>query len=316
MAVHRNFVIVLSAVLCCVSSALPQFYRTGTSCPFVHTHKNVVGMSAVERSSTVNALEILNDQLQVDYQINSRNILDQHLATHPLIIGRFNDLILYYRGQRYEVADLTPQLYTDLKLVSHLALSAWVMLIPARNSTHLDSLAISQLQQYMNWLPDARQTLVSLNFTDVQRVRSYAILDAVESLISGALSSGSITEAQLMAWGRGIVDMIDANVYDATVAVLNAAHDQIMAWKQMMSVEEWSNAFAVVMSGHMPRTRHIYMQYFQRVFQLSSSEDDATRLIYAEGLDEEGALNLAAAHIMDYTMAGMICVNFFPLSWV
>merc|ERR1739848_76823 len=78
-----------------------------------------------------------------------------------------------------------------------------------------------------------------------------------------------------------------------------------------MGDQEWAELYVVQLGSHMPRTRNLFVQTFGRMLGLHNDTNGA-RIIYAEGLDEQGAMELLSVHLMDFA-AGRAVFNWGPV---
>ena len=108
-------------------------WGSAAMCPFAHNHApTILSRVPIDRPegnlhAPSGALDALNAQLSQDYGVNKAALLADALRAHPWLVFGSGEAKLLVNGsivQRY--ADST-ELGTDLKLVSHLSLAAFVM---------------------------------------------------------------------------------------------------------------------------------------------------------------------------------------------
>ena len=73
-------------------------------------------------------------------------------------------------------------------------------------------------------------------------------------------------------------------------------------FKRNITAEEWDKLKVVIRGSHMARHRSIFMQYFGTV--LDTRVSSGKRVVFAEGLDTKGAMDLLGTHGIDGSAGG------------
>lgn len=68
-------------------------------------------------------------------------------------------------------------------------------------------------------------------------------------------------------------------------------------FKRNITAEEWDKLKVVIRGSHMARHGSIFMQYFGTV--LDTRVSSGQRVVFAEGLDTKGAMDLLGTHVID-----------------
>ena len=71
----------------------------------------------------------------------------------------------------------------------------------------------------------------------------------------------------------------------------------IQEFKNNITTQEWDNLRVVILGSHMARHGELFVQYFGKALDTRVSTGE--RIIYAESLDTEGAMDLLGTHIID-----------------
>ena len=134
-------------------------------------------------------------------------------------------------------ANVTPDLYTTLKLTSHMALATYVMLQPATQQEEkvLERETREIISHYMSSMEKAYSTYSKKNWNEAQLERTKLIHHETYKILSRALSTGTVSEEDLKEYARKIEKALDTNFYEATEAVIYSLHGQIKKWKEMVS---------------------------------------------------------------------------------
>lgn len=250
-------------------------------------HEDVPGRPA-------DGMTALNEAARAAYRDARREALAR---VDPLVIAGPGSLVLIHRGVRTSVEAMPPD-YTDLKMVSHIALGLHALLFGQEGA--LSSERLPRLRAF-------RARVVELSTSLERRGLAPARLDPQRRLVAssigfvdGVLARGALAAGELVRFERAVAPSLLASVADAARAQLDWTHAQVSAWRRTLSPAAWQSLHVVVIGGHQPREAYVLMAYFQR---LLGEPLEGRRIIYAEGLwQEDAALELLGTHLLDATI--------------
>lgn len=122
--------------------------------------------------------------------------------------------------------------------------------------------------------------------------RAFAFLDR-------ALADGRVSADDLTAYCRANVADIQAAFAAAAKAQLDACHAHVRRLKEtVLSAEEWHALRVVIMGPHMAHKDQNFLQYFAKVLHTPMYTD--RRVVYFEGDDRDGALELLGTTLLDF----------------
>ena len=227
-------------------------------------------------------------------------------AAGPVLIQCGDTMVLVRGGVRTEAPALTAR-YHELKSVSHVPLTLYVMLVSGAD-TRLDDTRLGRLREYRSLLAAGRDSIDGRGFEPDQRARQYRILDCSLDLIDTTLRNGAVTQAELHTYTRGLREDILANAREAAEDQLATMDRQFKAWQALMTPEERRQLRVAVSSVHMARVGNLAMQYFSAAleepfegrFEEETITDGDSRVIFAESVfDEQEILKAVGTHAVD-----------------
>lgn len=222
----------------------------------------------------------------------------------PVILMHSDTVVLFYDRQREEVV-VFPELYHNLKAVSHLPFAVYAALAlngPGGLSEDTLIMLRQQLELATSLLEDVGSEAPFLSSAEnLQRLLKVTI-----RYISLLLHSPELGRSILDLYASEIVPLLLDNATEAAQRGLDCLHTQIMKWQAQMTPRVWQNLHVVICSGHQARYRETTKQYFQRLLQEPESHaaEQERRVIYAESAgDEAKAFKLLAVHLVDQQAA-------------
>jgi len=235
------------------------------------------------------------------YEAARRRLLDEQLA-RALVLVKGDQLLLYRGGGQPEVmTGLRPPAYEKLKALGHISLAIYCLLIGRTDDGHaLPPAVMSALQDYR------RQVAATAADLDVAREVGTGVLSRKVELLERALAfldrvvaAERASEEELSAFGRASVADINVIFAAAARAQLDACHAHMMHLKKdVLPAEDWASLRVVIMGPHMARRDQNFLQYFSRLLRTPMDADK--RVVYYEGEDIQGALDLMGTAILDF----------------
>jgi hypothetical protein len=247
---------------------------------------------SIALSSVPEELELLN---RASRQLYAGGRARELAAIPAVIIVSGDDLILRKNGKRTSATVIPPQ-YHALKSIAHSMLALFTHLAhePGRP---LGAERVKTLQEYRLSLAAAAPAAERCGFDPETMARQKRIFAHGLAFIDTVLKDGQVSAEDLTKYSRSSRPDVLANAAQAARAQLAATHKQVMEWKKEMTDVEWSGLTVIVLGVQTPRVENAAVQYFARLFGETSGE--GRRIIYAEGLDEEKAMNLLGTLRLD-----------------
>ncbi|MCY0989224.1 hypothetical protein OV203_18950 [Nannocystis sp. ILAH1] len=244
----------------------------------------------------------LNDAFLEAYAARQRAVLAE---LGPSVAQVDDTLYLRIDGRR-SVGPARTRLYHQLKAICHVPLALQTILGDEGGS--LDEDARGQLQELSRRTDPVVEAIAEAGLDRTQLERQRRLLDASRRFIAEVLSANGVTGPTLVAFLRGQMDDIRANIADAARDQLHTTHATFSAWVADMTPEQWTQLRVVVGAGHMDRTGNLASQYFSRAlgdrwegrFEREDHDDPGRRVMTSEDVtDEESAFALLATHVFD-----------------
>jgi hypothetical protein len=238
------------------------------------------------------ALKSLNEASRAAY----RNAREEALRrTGPVILVEGDELVLRYGASR-TVARFAPDVYHDLKAVSHVPLAVYALLRSCADGPVNDE-RLYDLKTYRERVAAARGGLGGRGLSADQLDRQDKIFQRSLEFLDGVIKSRRADAKALTEFTRGVRPLLDANAADAAAVQLDALHRQVTAWRETLTAEEWGRLTVIVMGTQLPRKDNLAVQYFAR---LLGEPGEGRRVVYAEALfDEAKALDLLGTRLVD-----------------
>jgi hypothetical protein len=236
-------------------------------------------------------LATLNDTSRAAYR-NAREELMRRAG--PVLIFEFDVLVLKYGIQRFEMPVVSDQ-YTTLKSISHVPLAIFSLLSPS-TGVELSSALLYDLRTYSDQVKQACGTLAGRGLETAQLDRQNRILAECQELLADVERSKKIEEQQLTAFTRKLRPLIDENTMDAARAQIALLDERVKKLRAGLRDDEWKRLTVIVLGSQLPRKNNLAVQYFAR---LLGEPGECRRIIYAEGLNEQRALDLFGTYLID-----------------
>lgn len=217
------------------------------------------------------------------------------LEQTPIVYVTGNQLILIRDGHRIE-GTIVHHNYHDLKTFAHVPMAVYLCMSPygegALSEEQIESLM--KLQSMLNRV----QSAISEQIEDVDLAkRQQIMLQSCSQFIHQSIANRAFTEQGLQQLIKNCLPQIRENVRLAVRIRIDNYHNQMMAWKEILTDTEWSQLNVVISGATMPRKNSLAVQYFARLLR---TPGEGKRIIYAESIfDEQGALKLLGTHLLD-----------------
>jgi hypothetical protein len=244
------------------------------------------------RDEAGQALKALNAAALAAY---GRARADLLASGGPVVLFDGENLVLRY-GQVRKTAKPTPQVYHDLKAISHVALGLYGLLV-APGDGPLDEARLKELRRLAGRIEAARPAVQQRGLTKEQVERQVKLLEGFAAILAGAVQARRVEVKDVVAAFRKLRPLLDANATDAARAQIDGLRKALEAWRKDVPEKEWRRATYIVQAGQTPRRDHLAVQLFAR---LAGAKGEGPRVVYAESIfDEAKALRLLGTLRLD-----------------
>ena len=244
------------------------------------------------------------------YEAARRRLLDEQ-KTRALIIVNEDQMLLYRGGVEPEVmSGLRPPLYDKLKALGHVPLAIYCLLVGYADADKpLPRAALSALHEYRQRIAAARADLDTTKEVESGILpRNVDMFEQALSFLDRVVAAGRVSDADLSAYCRSNIADMNAIFAAAARAQLDVCHAHIMHLKEnVLSMDDWASLRVIIMGPHMARKDQNFLQYFSRLLHTPKYADK--RVVYYEGEDIEGALDLMGTAILDFRASQSIFSN-------
>jgi hypothetical protein len=129
--------------------------------------------------------------------------------------------------------------------------------------------------------------------------RKLDMLDRSLAFLDRVIDEGRVSRADLAAYGHANVAEVNTCFAAATRVQLDACHAHMMHVKEtVLSADDWASLRVVIMGPHMAHKDQNFLQYFSRLLHTPMYADK--RVVYFEGEDMAGALDLLGTTLLDF----------------
>lgn len=289
LTVFFGFLIVAVIDLNCTSTALNE---TQTA-----IEKEGKAYSVKPDAPAADPLVVLNTAFRNAHKRARKEMLAR---SSPVIVVGVDKLVLLRNEQRIEV-EFTPTTYHTVKAVSHIAPTLYLMLASLdKDILILDTDRLSDLHRYRELVVLAENSLSDRGLEADLLERQQKIITMSLTFLDNVITTRKVSRGELADFTHQMTPLLLANAVATAHIQLDALHTQMEIWRHQLTDAEWQRLHVVVMGSHQARKDHISMQYFSYLIEESF---EGRRLIYSEQFNEEDALNLLAAHMVDRGMS-------------
>lgn len=270
----------------------------------IHKQNDANHMAAGNGDTIANYTRVinnLNEAFHHNYsQLIQRN--QESLGRHdtPVIIVS-RDHVTLYHDDSHETVSIIPDLYQQVKSISHVSFGIYVTLAnngfgPLADEVYAE--LTDQLQLVEEGLHIIDQLDIPTDFIPLQR----ETLNLAAEIVRDVLETGSIEEERVQQYGKASAPLYLKNAALAARLELDELHQVVSRWKMRLGQDSWQKVYVVICAAHQARYRETTKQYFQRLLHdrdgLGANFEN--RVIYAEHIhDNDAALQLLARHIVD-----------------
>ena len=213
----------------------------------------------------------------------------------PTIIATGDQLTLLVDGSRYVGTSIDPR-YHDLKAIAHVPLAIYCIVGASLDQPLADE-EINSLKE-LRTLIEAVEDSVDTTFEEPNmRRRQKRILRRCDEFIAHATSAGRASSADVNALVETLRPDLMKGVAESVRLRLDNYHRQMLAWRQMLSQEQFQQLTVLIPGAPLPRKNNLTVQYFAKLF---GQEGEGPHIIYAESrYDEQDVMELLGTHHLD-----------------
>jgi hypothetical protein len=243
----------------------------------------------------------LDDQFVSIYETARRRLIDDQQA-RALIVIRDDHMLLYHGDSKPDVmTGLRPALYDKLKALGHVPLAIYCLLVgQIGGGDALPQPVLNALADYRRQVAAAGADLDTTTETAAGILpRTLDMLGRALSFLDQVIADGRVSRTELTGFCRANVANMNAIFAAAARAQVDVCHAHVMRVKEnVLSADAWASLRVVIMGPHMARRDQNFLQYFSRL--LHTPLDADKRVVYYEGDDIDGALDLVGTAILDF----------------
>ena len=241
----------------------------------------------------------INELFTQNYARALERAVDQVKGT-GLIVVQGGDLFLYLDGKLVDQATTgSPPAYQNLKIIDHLPLAVYVLLIDEVDKSSLTPESQAHVRAYREALRVLRRSIDASRFPGPGSLpRQRQILEESTAFLEKVSLEGRVSEASLLVFARRQGKALNANLNRAAGAQLEALNRIVLRWReQYIDQVRWPSIRVVVMGAATAHHHELHLQYFSAVMGVPMEGTD--RLIFYEGEDRAGAESLVGRYALD-----------------
>ncbi len=245
----------------------------------------------------------LDDMALVTYRNAKRAMV---AATDPYVVVAFDTMYEHLHGKTARVP-FTPDLYTRLKSIGHMALAADGAIAPYVATPQAGPLGLDDLTRLAERARAVDAVVDQSGLSPETAPRQHRLIAATLGLVkevsdlAAAARGGTLAEADLRsqvraryaAFGTLAGPLLLANAAEAARAQVDGLDAAFHDFRRQLSPEEWSRLYVIVLGFRMMRPGNLQFGYFANAM---GSDAIDRRLIYGENLTDpkagEGLLSI------------------------
>ncbi|QDT90975.1 hypothetical protein [Gimesia algae] len=215
----------------------------------------------------------------------NREFMNAHAAARKLDLASGGPIILLEDGKLVLVrngSETTTEIiltrYDTVKVFAHMPVAIYLMLGPP-GAGKLDTQRLQQLAEYHGQIDRVEKQIEHMGLERTSLKRQKQLLADSRQFLEKVIQRQQFSTAELQAFTRRMLPMIQANIAEAAASQLDTMHEQVMTWKKEMTPEEWQKLRVSVKGAVLARDGNLAMQYFERLLNL---EGPGMRLIFME----------------------------------
>lgn len=236
-------------------------------------------------------LAALNLHFRADYAKARAKLLAEG---GPVITVAGDSMILRDQGKKQEAVIINDR-YSRLKAISHIPLHIFVLMRDQPEGLITEARKERLVQLRSQWQAISKQ-LPGLGFEGKTLERNVEVIEKAIA-ISGPWVEGKGFDPQaLRDYCLSQRAAIDGNTLEAARAQIETMDGKIQEWRKDLG-PRWDQIRVVVRGMQMPRKDNLAVSYFAK---LLGEKGESNRIVYAEGLADEGAgLSLLGTRLLD-----------------
>lgn len=239
-----------------------------------------------------NSVNELNREFRKIYAQTRNEVYMRH---SPAILTLGDSLILYRKGKRI-AKRTTPEIYHNLKSLSHASLAIYVMLGFEEEPT-LNESKITEVQKFLELLQKVKVDIPTYNLTKEQEKYNDNAIQMCIDYLKMVIEAQKVEYSKLKAFVSQVDKLFALNVKYSVKSQLDLVHQVMTNWYKDFSEEEKKN-LKVIMSGpKVAREQALLTQYFAKFL---GEKGESHKLIYAESVySEKGLRKTLGTDIVD-----------------
>lgn len=250
----------------------------------------------------------LDDRFVDAYEAARQRLVDAQKARALIILHE--DEMVFYHGDRAPrtFTGLRPPIYGTLKVFGHIPLAVFCLLTGwGPHGETLPHAALDGIRDYRGELANATHGLAALAAPASQPGNaalhtSLAIPGYTLAFLDRVIAGGRVAPDDLANYCRTSLADLNTSLLAATRVQIDACHARMMDLKEnVLSADEWADLRVVILGPHMAHRDNSHLQYFSRLLHTPMYAD--RRVVYFEGDDNVGALDLLGATMLDFGIA-------------
>jgi hypothetical protein len=246
---------------------------------------------ATETQQTLTPLQELNNEFRHQYIRARDNFWLSQTEKNSIIIGNGSSLTLIHKGTHYPVPKAIPQVYHDLKSISHIPLTIYLHL---NNDSSIST--DETLKQYMQHLDNLQvpDSIESNERPSVERI----ITNSKRLLQKEINNKGSVDQNELTQFCRELAADLKVLLDAAAIAQLKAMHEIVQNWIKEHKIDVKDPSFKVLLiSARTARQNNLQTTYFEHLLGVEQKRNIA----YIEELfgDQPKATSIFSTWFLD-----------------
>lgn len=235
----------------------------------------------------------LNELFIAEYDRVRRRLLARH---RPVLFGTGDQLVLLREHERVERRMVWPPQVSDLKAMSHLPLTCY-LLLGFEDGPALSPATRERAEDLRRRAAELLAGLPGRPLSPQQRDRQRTLVERCLAVLDGALARGTSAVDEAEALVRACRPLVDRNTEEAARALLGVLHHEIGGLYALLSPQEQRRLVVLNMGTKSARDGAQMLRYCA---WLLGEEGEGTRIVFAEGArDEHHALEVLATFLVD-----------------
>lgn len=236
-------------------------------------------------------LAALNLHFRADYAKARAKLLAEG---GPVITVAGDSMILRDQGKKQEAVIINDR-YSRLKAISHIPLHIFVLMRDQPEGRITEARKGRLVQLRSQWQAISKQ-LPGLGFEGKTLERNVELIEKAIAITGPWVEGKGFDPQALRDYSLSQRAAIDGNTLEAARAQIETMDGKIQEWRKDLG-PRWDQIRVVVRGMQMPRKDNLAVSYFAK---LLGEKGESNRIVYAEGLADEGAgLSLLGTRLLD-----------------